>query len=68
MVTHPVHTPQVNGVTGAAMEQETYRWFVANDIGTGPRPNHIAPRQQPLTPLDQRSTALPTLDRHEWRG
>lgn len=49
----PVHTPQVIGADGAAMEEKSYEWFMANDQ-TG---------RQFLEPLTRDSQRLPTLRR-----
>ena len=64
-VVHPVHTPQVNG---ADLEKETYKWFVANDAGSGSGKEKIQPKRNMLEPLDKDTVELPTLPRHEWRG
>jgi hypothetical protein len=53
---HPIHTPQVRGVPNEELEEKTYRWFVANDKG---------PQHEFLIPLDNNSTEIPTLPRHE---
>lgn len=51
-VVSPVHTPQVEGRDGAELERESYRWFVENRS-----------RQQYLSPLDEQTSCLPTLER-----
>lgn len=63
-VRHPVHTPQVAGASGPELESETYRWFVANDIGSGRGADRIRPEF--LKPLNAASTDLPTLSEHPW--
>ena len=62
-VRHAVRTPQVAGVSGAEMEEKTYKWFVANDIGAGSE----GPQQAYLQPLSASSPGLPTLpESHNW--
>lgn len=60
-VRHFVHTPQVAGATGREMEKETYKWFVANDIGSGGK----GPKKEFLKPLSK-SAPLPILPEHPW--
>jgi hypothetical protein len=59
----PVHYPQVRG---ADIEEETYRWFVANDIGSGRGQHRIPATKKSLTAIDSSSSQLPTLERSEW--
>jgi len=59
----PVHYPQVKAKN---IEIETYQWFVANDSGSGKKPNKIEPKKQPLNPITTGTEQLPTLTRHEW--
>lgn len=54
-VTYPVHYPQVQRTN---IEQENYKWFVANDQG---------PASKALEPITENSTYLPTLPRLRWR-
>ena len=35
LVSHQVHYPQIEGLDGAELEQEIYRWFMANDAPEG---------------------------------
>ncbi len=60
-VRRPVQTPQVTVEAGGnTEEQETYRWFVANDV-------HVAEAErESLEPLNEFSTILPTLREHPW--
>jgi CRISPR-associated protein (TIGR03986 family) len=59
----PVHYPQVRA---ADIEEETYRWFVANDKGSGRGQHRIPATKKSLTAIDSSSTQLPTLERYEW--
>jgi len=59
----PVHYPQVNGKN---IEEETYRWFVANDSGSGRGAGKIPAKKQPLPSIDGSTEQLPPLNRHEW--
>ena len=59
MVQHPVHTPQVAGVTDREMAQKTYRWFVANDRSPGQR-QFLKPIVKPIT---KDTKELPSLER-----
>jgi CRISPR-associated protein (TIGR03986 family) len=55
-IRYPVHTPQVADATQPReMEQETYRWFVANE---GPEGRH-----QFLQPINRNTQELPSLER-----
>jgi hypothetical protein len=67
-IQHPVHTPLIAGVSGKEMESETYRWFVANDIGSGSRNDRIGPQKKFLEPLNRSSKKVPTLPEHSWKG
>lgn len=67
-VRSPVHTPHVAGVSGPEMESETYKWFVANDSGSGRGEDRIEAQQEFLEPLSASSTRLPTLPEHPWNG
>jgi len=67
-VTQKVITPQVHGTTGAATEKESYRWFVANDIGSGRGHDRLPPQESFLQPLDASSEGLPTLPEHPFKG
>lgn len=60
-VSLPVHYPQV---AGAEIEKETYKWFVANDIGSGRKrdPDYLPPKGDYLDPLVNRDD-LPPLSR-----
>jgi hypothetical protein len=63
-VRHPVHTPLTQD--NEDDESETFKWFVANDQGSGRGPNKIAPHQEYLEPLTKDSVDLPTLSIHPW--
>lgn len=56
----PVHTPQVVGI---GLEEETFRWFVANDVGFGSenKGNKIKPVNCCLKPITKDD--LPELER-----
>ena len=65
----PVHYPQVEG---ADLEEETYKWFVANDSGSKTKNGKQKTRKeqaarQPLPPLTGEGP-LPTLKRHKLRS
>lgn len=62
-VKRPVHYPQVQD---GHIEQENYKWFVANDQGSGQEPNKIGPFHQTLKTIDENTTELPVLTRHRW--
>ncbi len=64
-VKHPVHYPQV---TGCEIEQENYKWFVANDQGSGTGRNKISAVEEILKDIVETENQLPTLARHPWRG
>lgn len=64
-VLDPVHYPQVQG---ADIEKETFKWFVANDLGSGKGHNKIEAKKAHLPPLSESEGILPLLERHEWRG
>lgn len=80
MVTELVHTPQIIGATGPAEEQDSFRWFVANNTGTGRRnkkdkskDTRRDPQIKFLKPIgedkdEKGNIVLLTLPRHEWRG
>lgn len=59
----PVHTPQVEGI---GLEEETFKWFVANDVGSGNknRGNRIEAVKCCLRPIS--ADDLPALDRLEF--
>lgn len=65
-VAHPAHTPQIAGIVAEYFEQETFKWFVANDSGTGSSDNNTKLDRQKdwLKPLDRNSDVLPLLNRH----
>jgi CRISPR-associated protein (TIGR03986 family) len=48
-------------------EDETFLWFVANDLGSGKGDDKIEPAKSFLEPLHQNTSELPTLENHEWR-
>ncbi|MGO8731607.1 MAG: TIGR03986 family CRISPR-associated RAMP protein [Terriglobia bacterium] len=60
-----IHTPQIEG---ANLEQETFLWFVANDVGLTDKPagRRIPEKQEGLAPLKSMSTELPPLERYRW--
>lgn len=69
-VTAPVHYPQVRD---ADIEEENFKWFVANDVGT----NNGKPKRNPARRENKKrkdnlkilnSNNLPELKRHEWLG
>ena len=62
-VTKPVHYPQVQN---ESIEEKTYQWFVANDIGSGKGANRLDPVKSVLEPIDENRPAIPTLKRHPW--
>lgn len=69
-VTAPVHYPQVRDQD---IEEENFKWFVANDVGTnngkkGPEKQSKDPVLDYLEPLNKKSDKLPELERHEWLG
>lgn len=68
-----VRQPLVDGQTDA--ETETYKWFVANDVGSGKgQGNKIPAQNQSLEPLDvwlarqRREGVFPQLEDNPWRG
>ncbi|WP_027150709.1 TIGR03986 family CRISPR-associated RAMP protein [Methylobacter tundripaludum] len=63
-VKRPVHYPQVENHN---IEQENYKWFVANDQGSGKGRNKIDPAEKALKILTENSDCLPTLSRLDWR-
>ncbi len=85
-VNYPVHTPQIsmiweNGATRPLnedeMEDATFRWFVANDIGSGsdnPKRNtnqkgpSIGPKTETLKHIKAEPDKIPSLEKHEWNG
>jgi CRISPR-associated protein (TIGR03986 family) len=62
-VRRAAHTPQIADTSDQEMEKETYRWFVANDLGSG-----AGDKQEILKPLSDSSTSLPTLPEHPRSG
>lgn len=60
---HPVQTPQILGTDD--FESESFKWFVANDIGSGSKRNNnqIPAAKQRLEPLNKDSEKLPHLER-----
>ncbi|MEK6320455.1 MAG: TIGR03986 family CRISPR-associated RAMP protein [Acidobacteriota bacterium] len=60
-----VHTPLVIGGE-ADDELETFRWFVANDLGSGRKETRIDPARRCLKPLNENTTRLPTLPALKW--
>ncbi len=61
----PVHYPQVRD---ADVETENYKWFVANDSGSGTGDNKIDPAQKYLSDIDQNTTQLPGLRKLGYRS
>jgi CRISPR-associated protein (TIGR03986 family) len=61
-----VHTPLVEGHEDP--EDETFRWFVANDQGSGSERegNRLEPARTHLRPIEERDTHLPTLEALPW--
>ena len=59
-----VHTPLVQGQEQNP-EKETFRWFVANDSGSGKR-RKIRAQMKCLQPLNASSQKMPTLPEHPW--
>ena len=56
-------------VTGQDGESELFKWFVANDKGTGRKHEGIEPpAKQRLPPIDRKTTRLPTLPRLPYRS
>jgi len=53
--TAPIHTPQIAGMDGPALERETFKWFVENEKKE---------KQKTLQPLDRNSNELPSFPRH----
>ncbi len=62
-----VHTPLVSGGEEDA-EKDTYRWFVANDFGSGSKEkgNRIEAAKVCLEPLNENSKKLPILRALDW--
>jgi CRISPR-associated protein (TIGR03986 family) len=62
-----VHTPTVEG---QEREKETFKWFVANDIGSGNKQQGtwIDSQHAYLKPIKEDSPHLPTLPKHSWNG
>lgn len=63
-VVHPVHTPLTEGNENE--ESETFRWFVANDQGSGQGREKTWPQKEHLEPVTKGTTELPTLSVHPW--
>lgn len=63
-VIHRVHSPLTEG--NQDEETETYKWFVANDQGSGQGTNKIRPQENHLEPLTKDMVELPTLSTHPW--
>jgi CRISPR-associated protein (TIGR03986 family) len=63
-VIHPVRTPLTEGNENE--ESETFRWFVANDQGSGQGGEKIRPQEEHLEPVTKDTTELPTLSVHPW--
>lgn len=66
----PVHYPQAKDED---IEEENFKWFVANDVGTnngkkGRAKKSNSPVQDFIKPLNEQSNKLPELERHEWLG
>ncbi len=61
-LTAPVHTPLV---ANQKREDETFKWFVANDFGSGKR-RKIEAKKKFLKPITIADDKIPTLDKHEW--
>lgn len=59
----PVHYPQA---AGKPIEEKTYQWFVANDIGSGKGRQKIAPAKDSLESLNSSTEILPSLKQHPW--
>ncbi|HHJ20681.1 MAG TPA: TIGR03986 family CRISPR-associated RAMP protein [Gammaproteobacteria bacterium] len=66
-IKYPVHYPQVRN---KSIEQENFKWFVANDSGSGDqrKGTGIDAKEEPMRSIDQISTTIPTLNRYEWNG
>jgi hypothetical protein len=64
-VKRPVHYPQVENQN---IEQENFKWFVANDQGSGEKKDKIEAAEKTLETLSENSVCLPTLPRLKWRG
>ncbi len=62
-INSPVHYPQVRDQN---IENETYRWYVANDIGSGQGQRKIPAKNKFLPLINSNTEQLPTLDRHDW--
>ncbi len=85
-VEYPVHTPQVSMIweKGAKRplrdeekENDTFRWFVANDVGSGsddPRRNKnkkgpkVESKKETLKHIKADSDEIPQLEEYEWNG
>lgn len=63
-VTAPVHTPLV-ATQDRRCEEETFKWFVANDLGSG-RKRKIEAKKKFLKPITTQDAKIPTLEKHEW--
>jgi CRISPR-associated protein (TIGR03986 family) len=59
-----VHTPIVRN---GNVEEETFKWFVANENGSGRQQNKLRPAERYLEPLTRESRELPTLEPLEFR-
>jgi len=61
-----VHTPLIRD---GEKEDKTFRWFVANDHGSGNKKEEkLDPAYKHLSPLSKESNGLPQLEALEWRG
>jgi CRISPR-associated protein (TIGR03986 family) len=60
-----VHTPLIQD---GEREDKTFRWFVANDQGSGKGEDRLEGARRYLEPLSRASNVLPDLDALEWRG
>lgn len=84
-IKYPVHTPQIGEVwqlagprelTPEEMEQENYRWFVANDEGSGSenpkdkkrKGSKLPIEEDNLIPIDEKTEEIKALRRYKWNG
>ncbi len=62
-IKHPVHYPQIKDNN---IEQENYKWFVANDQGSGVSQTKIDAAEDMLEDISDNTDHIPTLIRHRW--
>lgn len=62
----PIHYPQLEALSGAELEDQTYMWFVENNYKIEKRryPRIGDPEHQRLIPISLDDTSIQTLERH----